>query len=279
MAPPISVCVLAYNEQEKIAHALRSARQCAWVDQIIVFDSGSTDDTCAIARELADRVEHRDWVDFTTNRRAIVDAAANDWVFILDADEEISPELAAEIGRLDEAVFERHPVLTMPRRNYLLGRHVRAWDPDRLDRLFDRRRVGWPQRSVHDTREPTEGAGRPGALHGPILHNRHADDFGDYFDGVRYAARTDALAREMHAAGRRVGWLGLCLRPLATFAKFYLLKGGWTQGSFGLLVAQKAAFSTQLKYARLWHLQAGARAGGQGGGERIDRTPRGERAG
>jgi glycosyltransferase involved in cell wall biosynthesis len=251
--PPISVCILACNEAGKIEHALKSARACPWVSEIVVFDSGSTDGTPDIARRHADRVEHQPWIDFSTNRQKIVAAAVHDWVFILDADEEISPDLSAEIEALSADTFARHPILTMPRRNYLLGRHVRAWDPDRIDRLFDRRRVTWPQRSVHDYRIPTEGT--PFALRQPILHNRHADHWGDYFEGERYARRTDALAHEMYAHGKRVGPLGLWLRPIAAFWKFYLLKRGFLDGSLGLLVAQKAAFSTQLKYARLWHLQ------------------------
>jgi hypothetical protein len=130
---------------------------------------------------------------------------------------------------------------------------VRAYDPDRVDRLFDRRRVGWPQKSVHDRRIPT--GRRAGALKSTLLHNRHSNDFKDFFDGPRYAARTEALARELYESGRRVGWLGLWLRPAMAWCKYYLLKAGFTQGAFGLIIAQKAWVSTHLKYARLWHLQ------------------------
>jgi glycosyltransferase involved in cell wall biosynthesis len=257
--PPITVCILACNEAPKIAHALASARACPWVREIIVFDSGSTDDTVAIARRFTDRVHHEPWVNFSANRQKIVAAASHDWVFVLDADEEISPELSAEIASLDPSVFERHPILTMPRRNYLLGRHVRAYDPDRIDRLFNRRRVRWPDRAIHDFRQPIDG--RPLALRQPILHNRHIDNWGDYFDGERYGKRSDALAQEMYDAGRRVGYMGLWLRPMMAFIKFYILKRGFLDGSLGLLVAQKSAFSVQLKYARLWHIQQQRRTG------------------
>ncbi|MBI1368346.1 MAG: glycosyltransferase [Planctomycetes bacterium] len=253
MPPKISVCILACNEAAKIAHTLESARACPWVDEIVVFDSGSTDDTVAIAHQFTPRVEYHPWVDFTTNRRLIVDAAANDWVFILDADEEISPELSAAVAALRDDQFRMHPVITMPRRNYLLGRHVRAWDPDRIARLIDRKRVAWPQRSIHDRPAPTDGSVLN--LAAPIYHNRYADHWNDYFDGERYEKRADALAHEMYAQGKRVGLLGLWLRPWAAFVKFFFLKRSFLDGSFGLLVAQKAAFSVQLKYARLWHLQ------------------------
>ncbi len=249
---PASVCVLAHNEAGKIEHALASVRDATWCDEILVFDSGSTDGTPEIARRYTDRVEHRDWVDFSTNRRAIVDAARNDWVFLLDADEEVSPELVDEVAALSDDALAAHPIFTMPRKNYLFGRHVKAWDPDRIDRLFDRTRVSWPSRSVHDTRTPTSGT--TCRLSQPILHRPRVDDWGDYFDGPRYDTRTDALARELFDAGRRARRSDLWLRPGLTFAKYFLLKGGWTQGTFGLLVARKAASSVALKYARLWHL-------------------------
>jgi glycosyltransferase involved in cell wall biosynthesis len=251
--PRISVCVLACDEADKIAHALNSAKRFDWCDELLVFDSGSTDDTVAIAESIADRVEHHDWVDFTTNRRKLIDAASNDWVLILDADEQISDALGQQIAALPADVYRGHPVITMPRRNYLLGRHVKAWDPDRVARLIDRKRVIWPERAIHDRPRPTDGDTYD--LSGPIEHNRHSADFGDYFDGERYQRRTEALAAEMYEGGRRVGWLGLAMRPWFAFIKFYLLKGGFLQGSFGLLVAQKAAVSVQLKYARLWWLQ------------------------
>jgi len=253
MTPPITIAVATDDKISTIADALKSARACAWCDELLVFDSGSTDGTADVARELADRVEFHEWTTYADSKRRMCEAAKNDWVFILDADEQITPELDAEIAALPDAAFAAHPVMTMPRRNYLLGRHVKAWDPDRQNRLFDRTRVNWPDRSVHDERKPTEGSER--ALSGAILHNPAVDDWTDYFDGPRYADRIDKLAREMYAAGKRVGFMGLWHRPYIAFVKYFVLKGGFLQGTFGLLIAQKAAVSTQLKYARLWHLQ------------------------
>ncbi len=253
MPPPISICIAAKNEQAKIRAALESARKCPWCSELAVFDSGSTDQTASIAGELADRVESIHWTTYADSKRRMVESARHDWVFILDADEQISPEVADEIARLPDQAFADHAIITMPRRNYLLGRHVRAWDPDRQSRLIDRRRVRWPQRAVHDERIATEG--KPLHLAGHLDHNRNSDDFGDYFDGQRYQQRIDAMARELFDQGKRAGYGDLLLRPAAAFIKMYLLKGGFTQGSFGLMIAQKAAVFTQLKYARLWHLQ------------------------
>lgn len=249
----ISVCILAHNEEDKIAYALESARACSWCDEIIVFDSGSTDATQAIAELTADKVEYHAWIDFSTNRRMIVEVAKNDWVFLLDADEEISVGLRNEIAKLAEAEYVKHPIFTMPRRNFLFGRHVKAWDPDRIDRLFDRTRVKWPDRAVHDTRHPTKGT--IGKLQHHILHRRHIDDWGDYFEGERFDKRTDALAMELYEAGKRASWADLWLRAPLTFLKFWLFKGGIWQGTFGMLVARKTAMSVHLKYTRLWHIE------------------------
>ena len=262
MPPSISICVATDDKITTIRQALASARACPWCAELLVFDSGSTDGSYDLAVELADRVERHEWTNYADSKRRMTEAAAHDWVMILDADEQITPALREEIGRLTGEDFRGHPLMTMPRRNYLLGRHVLAWDPDTQSRLFDRRRVAWPDRAVHDYRLPTEGSVK--ALRGPLLHNADVDEFSDYFEGQRYQQRTEAQAREMFEQGRRVGLCGLWLRPWAAWFKHFVIKGGFLQGSFGLLVAQKAAFSVQLKYARLWHLQQEGRAQSRG---------------
>ncbi len=253
MGQPISVCILAYNAADHLAQALQSAKKWDWCREILVFDSGSTDDTVAIAEHYADRVEHHDWVDFGTNRQKIVAAAAHDWVFVLDSDEQITDALGREIADLSDAILQSHAVMSMPRRNYIFRQHVRAYDPDRVQRLFDRRRIDWQMDVVHDTIQPQQGQVLP--LKGALLHKAQSDVFSDFFDGKRYADRTEALAQQMYDRGRRVTYLDLLLRPALMFWKYYLLKGGILQGSFGLNIAWKAAFSNHLKYARLWHLQ------------------------
>jgi (heptosyl)LPS beta-1,4-glucosyltransferase len=251
--PKITICIAARDEEAKIGKALESARACSWCDELLVMDTGSSDRTVAIATEWADRVEHHQWVNYSASKKQMTEMATNDWVFILDADEQISPSLAQEIANLDPKMFEGCSLITMPRENFLLGRYVRSWSPDRQNRLFDRRRIHWPQRALHDMRERASGDGH--ALRSPILHNCDSEDWADYFNGERYASRTEALAQEMYTQGRRVGLFTLWLRPWFAFVKHYVLKRGFLDGAFGLLIAQKAATSTQLKYARLLHLQ------------------------
>jgi glycosyltransferase involved in cell wall biosynthesis len=253
MTPPITICIAACNEELKIGRALESAKACSWCTELLVFDSGSTDQTVEICREYTDRVEFHEWVDYSTSKRKMTEAAAHDWTFILDADEEISPELNQEVANLGDSVFKDHPVMTMPRSNWVLGQHARCWYPDRQNRLIDRNRVEWPFRAVHDCRVPTEGTTLN--LSGPLYHNRGVDEWLDYFDGPRFDSRACAIAKEMYDRGERVGFWNIAFRPFFAFIKYFFMKRGFMQGAYGLMVSQQCALAVQLKYARLWYLQ------------------------
>ena len=225
-----------------------------WCDEVVVVDSGSTDGTRAIARAAADVFREEPWRGYTKQKQFAVSLARNEWVLVLDADEEVSAALSAELGALDPAALAELDVVCMPRRHFLLGRRVRAWGPDVQSRLIHRGRARWADEVLHDGRS----AGAPGrtrTLKGALEHKRVGGGFGDYFGGARLDARLLETAVQMHNRGRRVSFWGLWLRPWWAFWKFYLLKRGFTDGTFGLLVAQKAMVSTQLKYAALWSVQ------------------------
>jgi glycosyltransferase involved in cell wall biosynthesis len=259
MPPKISVCLMVRDEEQMLEGALQSARACPWCDELLVVDTGSCDQSPAIARRWADRVLDHPWKDFRANRIALTQEARNDWVFLLDADEEISPELAREISSLPIRTFEEASVVSMPRRTFVLGRHVRIWDPDRVTRLFDRRRIKWSENTYHDERYPQEGYVR--RLSRPILHRRNRFEWSTYFDGPRLDKRIDAQARELIRNGRKCGVWELWIHPLGAFLKYYFLRGGFREGAFGLIVAQRAMVGAQLKWARVWHLQTARELG------------------
>lgn len=256
MPLPISVVICCADAQATLPAALASV---AWADEVVVVDSGSSDATGQIAREAADRYVVEPWRGYSAQKQFGVSLARNVWVLVLDGDEEVSAPLAAELRALDEAAVTEMDVLTMPRRNHVLGRAVRAWWPDTQTRLIHRERARWSDDVLHDARRPS-GPGRLRALTGHLEHKRVGAQgidarWADYFSGARLDARLMDTARQMHGRGRRVSWVGLWLRPWFAFWKFYLLKRGVLDGAFGLLVAQKAMVSTQLKYAALWAVQ------------------------
>ena len=254
--PEVSVVICCANAASTLSAALASAR---WADEVVVVDSGSDDDTEAVARAGADRYLVEPWRGYSAQKAFGAEQARHDWVLILDGDEEVSPRLADEIRGMAEERWAAADLFWMPRLNYVMGRPVRAWSPDWQSRLIRRGRVNWGGEALHESRRAADPA-REGRLHGPLLHKRiGSPGFADYFGGRRLDERLLPVAREMYARGKRVGYLGLLLRPVAAFVKFYFLRGAWLDGAFGLLIAQKAMVSVQLKYAALWAVQQEAR--------------------
>lgn len=250
--PQVSVVICCANAQATLPAALDSV---AWADEVVVVDSGSTDATADIAQARAHVYRVEPWRGYTGQKKFGASLARHDWVLILDGDEEVSPALAAELQQLDDATLAGLDVLYMRRRNWLLGRPVRGWWPDWQSRLIHRQRTHWPEEALHDQREPSDPR-RTRRLRGALEHKRVGPpDFHDYFGGARLDQRLLPVARQMYDRGKRASFLDLWLRPKLAFFKFFVIKRGFLDGSFGLLVAQKAAVSVQLKYAALWYVQ------------------------
>ncbi len=254
--PKLSVIICCANSEQTLGPACRSVE---WADELIVVDSGSEDRTPEIAKSYADQYVVEPWRGYGGQKKFAAELAKNDWIFFLDGDEECSPELAAQWQRFTADQLEKLDLLMVPRKNYILGRYVRGWWPDRLTRIFHRRRVTWDDEVLHDTREASDPS-RVQNLDGWIEHKRESDaGFSDYFSGRRMDERLMMVAQQMHDRGKRAKPWDLLLRPWLAFIKFYFLKRGFLDGAFGLLIAQKAAVSTQLKYAALWAIQNDAR--------------------
>ena len=248
----ISVTICCMNNADTIAAACESA---SWADEVIVVDSGSTDGTQEIAKKYTDKVVDQPWLGFTEQYKYAATLAKNDWVFQLDSDEEISPKLIQELQSLTEEQLKSIDVAYMPRRNYIMGHYVRAWSSDKESRLIHRDRTKWRDEVLHITRLPSDPS-RVMYFKGWLEHKRVSEaHFSDYFSGSRLDSRLMKVAEQMYSRGKRAGWTDLLFRPYIAFLKFYVFKRGFLDGSFGLLIAQKASVSVQLKYAALWAVQ------------------------
>jgi glycosyltransferase involved in cell wall biosynthesis len=243
--PALSACVIARNEADRIGACLESLSFC---DEIVVVDARSGDRTREIAAEHGARVVERDWPGHVAQKEFAIRAARHDWVLCVDADERVSPELAAEIGELRAAGFGGRAGFRLPRLSSYLGGWIRhgTWYPDPQLRLFDRRRGRWGGRDPHDRVElDTE----PGSLRGHLLHHPYRD-LEDHLATIdRY---TTTMAQGLAQEGRRARLLDLALRPPWRFFRSYLLQGGFLDGWRGLLLASLAAHYVRLKYAKLW---------------------------
>lgn len=248
--PKLSVTLITHNEAGHIAAALESV---AWADERIVVDSGSTDDTVAIARGLADRVEVRPWQGYAEQKNYAASLARHDWILSIDADERVSGPLADEIRGVLATEPERCGY-RVPRATYYLGRWIRStdWWPDWQLRLYDRRAGKWARVHVH---ESVRIPGVPGRLRGELLHYPYRD-ISDHLQTIdRY---TTLASGELYARGRRSGALRIALHPALAFLRNYVLRGGFRQGTAGLTVSMINSYYVLLKYAKLWERQLAA---------------------
>ncbi len=248
----ISVIICCGNSEATLGAACESV---AWADELMVVDSGSTDRTAEIAERYADRYVVESWRGYTQQKRFAADLAAHDWIFFLDSDEEAGDGFEREWRAISPERLEEVDLWWVPRRNYVMGRPVRAWWPDRLSRVFHRERCTWGGEALHDTRAPSHPK-RQANMQTPILHKRLSNaGFGDYFCGGRLDERLLMVAREEYARGKRCRWHDLLFRPWLAFFKSLVIKRGILDGTWGLMIAQKTAVTTQLRYAALWAVQ------------------------
>jgi glycosyltransferase involved in cell wall biosynthesis len=244
--PLLSVVLITRNAAAQLPECLASV---AFASEVVVVDSGSEDGTAEVAAHYGARVVQKEWLGFGRQKQFAVEQAANDWVLCLDADERVSPELAASMVRALEAPAT--PVYRMARRNRFLGRWLRHGEgyPDWSPRLFDRRSARWSEDTVH---EKVLYAVSPGTLQGDLLHHS-ADDLGRYLEKQNRYSTLAAAA--LHAQGRSAGLLQLALSPLVRFLKFYLLRLGFLDGVPGLVHISIGCMNSFTKYAKLIELR------------------------
>jgi glycosyltransferase involved in cell wall biosynthesis len=244
----ISATVITHNEAQDVAAALESL---SFADEIIVVDSESTDATVDLARRFTDRVYVRPWPGYSQQKNFAAGQARNDWIFSLDADERVSPELLREIEGLVSAEGEpRASAFEMPRLAFYLGRWIRhsGWYPDRKIRLYDRRRARWTGEYVH---EALQVDGPVERLKGDLLHFT-VNTVSEHHQ--RLDVYTTLAAREAFAKGRRASAISLLASPVISFARSYFLKLGFLDGWQGLVIAKFASQYAFLKIAKLREL-------------------------
>lgn len=228
MTPTISIAMIAHNEERNVARSLASA---AWADEVIFVDCGSTDGTALAARDFKIKYFARPNSQAVyVNKQFSIDQAACDWVFILDADEEITPALRAEIKRFVAAPGGAAAAQT-PRRNFYFGRWLRHGGkyPDTQLRLFRRGKAKFLPLPVH---ERLEIDGPVAALREPLLHYPYADAADMEKKRAFYC---EILTRSYALKGRSRALI--LLRPFTRFISAYFLKLGFLDGTEGLRTA------------------------------------------
>lgn len=248
----LSFCLITLNEESNLPRCLKSLADLA--DEIVVLDSGSKDGTERIAKEFGARFEHQDWLGYVGQKNKVLSLAANDWVFSIDADEELSPELRMEVKRLKSSELPADVSgYSMPRCVLYEGRWIRHgdWYPDRLVRLFRRSRAKFAGGKVHERLE----------IDGPIqelapeLYHHSFKDAADHW--ARCEKYAKLWAETQFEAGRSAGALSPYTHAMFRWLRGYLFKRGFMDGPQGWKIAGFCAREVFLKYKLLREMRTG----------------------
>lgn len=242
----LSVIIVAKNEAENIGPCVASA---AWADEVIVLDSGSSDATVTLAQAAGAKVLETDWPGYGPQQNRGIAAAQHEWIYSLDADERITPELAAEIQAvLQNPQFE---VYDVPRRSLFVTQFMQhsGWWPDRTKRLFKKGSAQFSEHFIHGSLTTTKPIGH---LQAPMLHY----SYHNYQSVVEKMNRySSGAAQDLAARGKRSSLAKAIGHGLWTFIRTYLLQAGFLDGQAGLILAISNAEGTYYKYLKLWELQ------------------------
>jgi glycosyltransferase involved in cell wall biosynthesis len=242
----ISACLITLNEEHNLPRVLASLKDVA--DEIVVVDAGSTDGTIAIAKQHGAAVFVRPWTNYSEQKNFAAARAQNEWILSLDADEELSTELAQSLMEWKRRGAECS-VYEVARKTWYLGAWIRhsGWYPDYQRRLYRRDAAKF----VGLVHESLEFAGKVGRLRGD-LHHFTVRTFPEH--EVKVERYTTLAAEQMYAAGRRSWRGGMWLAPAWSWFRTFVLQAGFLDGSRGWLIARMAARSVRLKYGKLGEL-------------------------
>lgn len=239
--PTLSVILITKNEAELVGQCLESVK---WADEIVVVDSGSQDATVEICRRYTDKVVVTDWPGFGPQKNRALAMATGDWVLSIDADEQVTPELAQEIRSVIQNAA--HPVYKLPRLSSLMGRPLRHgdWWPDQVPRLFRRGQASFTNDLVH---ERLDFSGHAPALEQLLLH-----------DSIRSLEQmigkinqyTSGGAQRLIDKGRKVSLRKAVLHGVWAIFRAYVLRRGFLDGREGFIAAVSAGESAYYKYLK-----------------------------
>ena len=234
MANKLSIVIITKNEEKFIFDALKSA---IFADEVVILDSGSEDQTCNIAKKIGARVEQQAWLGFGAQKNKAVELADNDWVFVLDADERITPELRDEIiSTLKNPQFDGYRIARL---NNFFGKYIKTCGlyPDYSIRLFNKNKGKFNDVAVH---ESVQINGRVLSLKNHMIHlaYENIDEF--KVKQKRYASLSHKKRNRLKAL----------ISPVWTFFKLYFIKLGFLDGWRGFIIAKLYAQYTFWKYIK-----------------------------
>ena len=244
--PRLSVIIIAKNESENIADCIKSAN---FADEVVVLDSGSSDNTNSIAKKLGAKVFNKPWKGYGQHKNLAIQLAKHEWIFSLDADERITPALKREILK---AINQSHlNVYDVPRRSLFVSRFIKhsGWQPDRTKRLFKK---GSARFSEHHVHEHLITKYEIGHLTEPLTHYSYRD-----FETVlkKINVYSSLGARDLKNRGKKGSLKKALFHAFWAFIRSYFLRLGFLDGREGLMLAISVAEGTYYRYIKLIYLK------------------------
>ncbi|QPB43399.1 glycosyltransferase family 2 protein [Rodentibacter haemolyticus] len=246
--PTISVAMIVKDEGKDLSKCLETVKD--WVDEIVILDSGSTDNTKTIALSYGAKFyENTDWPGFGKQRQLAQQYVTSDYVLWLDADERITPELRESIQLAIQKNTE-NTVYELPRVSEVFGRKIRhsGWYPDYVVRLYRTAYAGYNDALVHEKVCYPKDT-KVERLKGDLEHFTYKS-IHHYL--VKSAGYAKAWADQRQAKGKKATLLQGITHAISCFVKMYIIKAGFLDGKQGFLLAVLSAHSTFVKYADLW---------------------------
>jgi len=242
----ISVSIIAKNEEHNIDRCLQSVQ---WADEIIVVDSGSTDQTLEICKTHNCIIIKTPWLGFGKTKQIGINAAQNDWVFSIDADEEVSKELQSNI--LSIVKRAEHQAFDIKRISYYLKKQINhsGWQTDYPLRLFNKQYGNFNDAIVHEAVIMQDRS--LSRIEMPIYHHPFPD-INTHIKKINHYAQLGAQI--LFKNGKNTSLSYAIFSGIVKFIKMYLIKRGFLDGKEGLVLAILSGFSSTLKYLKLWSL-------------------------
>lgn len=247
----ISVVINTLNEEKNIERVIHSVD---WADEVVVCDMHSEDKTVALAKKLKAKVVfHKQTRYVEPARNFAISKASNEWVLLLDADEEIPAVLGEKLQKIVKEA-ENYSYIQIPRKNIIFGKWMKAsfWWPDFHVRFFKKGSVIWNDK-IHSKPElKGEGLTFPSKEEWAIVHHHYTGVFQFIERLNRY---TDIQAQELSAEGYKFNWVDLINKPLSEFLGRYFANKGFEDGLYGLALSLLQAFSFLIVYLKVWEME------------------------
>ena len=252
MDKKVSVVINTLNEEKNIERAIKSA---AWADEIIVCDMHSKDKTVEIAKKLGARVIFFKEEGFVEPaRNYAVSKASYDWIFILDADEEVQNVLAEKLRKIVTRLRSIN-YIEIPRKNIIFGKWMQnsGWWPDYQVRLFKKGKVFWQDKIHSKPKLNGEGIKLDPYENLAIIHHNY-QTMEQFIE--RMNCYTSIEAEQIHKEGYKFSWKDLFEKPLNEFLSRFFANQGYKDGLHGLSASLLQAFSFLVVYLKLWQLNS-----------------------